>query len=268
MECGSFHRFFHRFFPCFSLNPLKYPLSGDDITGETKNPQKVKTCIVKDDNRYGQQNRTGKEETMSVNGVTSTQAAAAYSYHSTSAAKEKTSAEEAKTTTTAEDTGVIYEHSTAAKTSSTKKTYTPDTNLVNKLKADAENRASQLRSLVEQMMGKQANTYGNANDIWSFLRSGNFTVDPATKAQAQADIAEDGYWGVNQTSDRIIEFANALTGGDPDKIESMREAFKKGYAQAEKTWGGSLPEISQKTYDAVMEKFDKLAADAGLTTEE
>lgn len=268
MECGSFHRFFHRFFPCFSLNPLKYPLSGDDITGETKNPQKVKTCIVKDDNRYGQQNRTGKEETMSVNGVTSTQAAAAYSYNSTSAAKEKTSAEEAKTTTTAEDTGVIYEHSAAAKTSSTKKTYTPDTNLVNRLKADAENRASQLRSLVEQMMGKQANTYGNANDIWSFLRSGNFTVDPATKAQAQADIAEDGYWGVNQTSDRIIQFANALTGGDPDKIESMREAFKKGYAQAEKTWGGSLPEISQKTYDAVMEKFDKLAADAGLTTEE
>ena len=230
MECGSFHRFFHRFFPCFSLNPLKYPLSGDDITGETKNPQKVKACIVKDDNRYGQQNRTGKEETMSVNGVTSTQAAAAYSYNSTSAAKEKTSAEEAKTTTTAEDTGVIYEHSAAAKTSSTKKTYTPDTNLVNKLKADAENRASQLRSLVEQMMGKQANTYGNANDIWSFLRSGNFTVDPATKAQAQADIAEDGYWGVNQTSDRIIQFANALTGGDPDKIESMREAFKKGYA--------------------------------------
>lgn len=264
MECVSFHRFFH----CFSLNPLKYPLSGDDITGETKNPQKVKTCIVKDDNRYGQQNRTGKEETMSVNGVTSTQAAAAYSYNSTSAAKKKTSAEEAKTTTTAEDTGVIYEHGTAAKTSSTKKTYTPDTNLVNKLKADAENRASQLRSLVEQMMGKQANTYGNANDIWSFLRSGNFTVDPATKAQAQADIAEDGYWGVNQTSDRIIQFANALTGGDPDKIESMREAFKKGYAQAEKTWGGSLPEISQKTYDAVMEKFDKLAADAGLTTEE
>ena len=264
MECSSFHRFFH----CFSLNPLKYPLSGDDITGEAKNPQKIKTCIVKDDNRYGQQNRTGKEETMSVNRVTSTQAAAAYSYNSTSAAKEKTSAEEAKTTTTAEDTGVIYEHSTAAKTSSTKKTYTPDTNLVNKLKADAENRASQLRSLVEQMMGKQANTYGNANDIWSFLRSGNFTVDPATKAQAQADIAEDGYWGVNQTSDRIIQFANALTGGDPDKIESMREAFKKGYAQAEKTWGGSLPEISQKTYDAVMEKFDKLAADAGLTTEE
>lgn len=203
---------------------------------------------------------------MSVNGVTSTQAAAAYSYNSTSAAKEKTSAEEATTKTT-EDTGVIYEHSTDTNTSSTKKTYKPDTALINKLKADADARTSQLRSLVEQMMGKQATTYGNANDIWSFLRSGNYTVDSATKAQAQADIAEDGYWGVGQTSDRIIQFATALTGGDPDKIEAMRDAFKKGYAQAEKTWGGSLPEISQKTYDAVMEKFDKLAADAGLTTE-
>lgn len=203
---------------------------------------------------------------MSVNGVTSTQAAAAYSYNSTNAAKEKTSAGEAATRTT-EDTGVIYEHSTDTNTSSTKKTYKPDTAMINKLKADADARTSQLRSLVEQMMGKQATTYGNANDIWSFLRSGNYTVDPATKAQAQADIAEDGYWGVGQTSDRIIQFATALTGGDPDKIEAMRDAFKKGYAQAEKTWGGSLPEISQKTYDAVMEKFDKLAADAGLTTE-
>ena len=201
---------------------------------------------------------------MSVNGVTSTQAAAAYSYNSTSAAKEKTSAEEAATRTT-EDTGVIYEHSTDTNTSSTKKTYKPDIAMINKLKADADARTSQLRSLVEQMMGKQATTYGNANDIWSFLRSGNYTVDPATKAQAQADIAEDGYWGVEQTSDRILDFAKALASYDPDKADEMLEAFKKGYKQAEEAWGGELPEISQKTYDAVLEKFDawkKEAAEA------
>lgn len=209
---------------------------------------------------------------MSVNGVTSAQAAAAYSYTSTGAVKEKTSAETKKAAektaaSTAEETGVIYEPSKETETASTKKTYTPDTNLINKLKADAEARTAQLRSLVEQMMGKQVNAYGQANDIWQFLREGNYTVDPAVKAQAQADIAEDGYWGVNQTSDRIIQFATALTGGDPDKIEEMRDAFKKGFEQAEKTWGGSLPEISQKTYDAVMEKFDKLAEEAGIPIE-
>ncbi|MCM1542531.1 MAG: hypothetical protein NC121_14900 [Blautia sp.] len=201
---------------------------------------------------------------MSVNGVTQTQASA-YTYASSAASAENTKTTSAKeNTSTAADTGVVYEPSTET-ASSTKKTYTPDTNLINKLKADADARTSQLRSLVEKMMSGQANAYGNANDIWSFLRKGDYTVDPATKLQAQQDISEDGYWGVTQTSDRIISFANALTGGDPDKIEEMREAFKKGYAMAEKKWGGQLPEISRRTYDAVLEKFDKMAAEAGIT---
>ena len=40
----------------------------------------------------------------------------------------------------------------------------------------------------------------------------------------------------------------------------MRDAFVKGYKQAEKQWGGKLPDISQRTYDAVMKKFDSLSS--------
>ncbi len=206
---------------------------------------------------------------MSVNGVTSTQAAAAYNY---TAQENKTVDEASKAVEASEvkkqDTGVYYEPSADSQTvDSAKKNYKPDTNLINKLKADAEARTAQLRSLVEKMMSGQANTYGKANNIWQFLRSGSYTVDAATRLQAQADIEEDGYWGVKQTSDRIIDFATALTGGDPDKIEEMRDAFKKGYKQAEKTWGGSLPDISKRTYDAVMEKFDKMAEEAKKSTQ-
>ena len=197
---------------------------------------------------------------MNVNGVTSPQAA--YSRYSTTA-KESTAAETTKSTDTTNDTGVVYEHSTET---SEKKTYTPNTSLVNQLKADAEARTSQLKSLVEQMMTKQSTAYGQANDIWQFLKSGSYKVDPATKLQAQKDIAEDGYWGVKQTSDRILSFANALTGGDPDKIEEMRAAFEKGYKQAARTWGGNLPSICQQTYDAVLSGFDKMAEDAGIQT--
>ena len=207
---------------------------------------------------------------MSVNGVTSNQVSAAYSYSATENVKADTKAAEttaSKDTSKAEenaaDKGVIYE---PAGSTAAKPTYTPDTNLINKMKADADARTAQLRSLVEKMMTGQATAYGKANDIWSFLRSGNYTVDPATKAQAQADIAEDGYWGVNQTSDRIIDFAKALTGGDPDKIEDMRAAFEKGFKKAGKTWGGDLPDISQRTYKAVMEKFDKMAEEAKKTS--
>lgn len=198
---------------------------------------------------------------MAINSITNSVAA---QQASTYTAAKTDHTEKKSESSTKTDTGVVYEKSSGQTSGTvTKKT---DYALVNKLKADAEQRTSQLRSLVEKMMTKQGETYGKANDIWSVLSSGNFTVDAATKAQAQADIAEDGYWGVSQTSSRILDFATALTGGDPGKIEEMRNAFKKGYEQAEKTWGGKLPEISQKTYDAVMEGFDKLAKEAGLDT--
>ena len=200
---------------------------------------------------------------MSVNGITNYNAVNT-SYETKAKTAEKT--EEVKTESKA-DSGVIYEPSKQEAAASTKKIYKQDTSLINKLKADAEARTAQLRSLVEKIMLGQGNAIGTADDIWSFLRTGNFTVDAETKAQAQADIAEDGYWGVNQTSDRIVDFAKALCGGDPDKIEEMREAFEKGFKQAQDTWGGELPEISQKTYDAVMEKFDTWAAESAETAE-
>ena len=211
-----------------------------------------------------------KEDHMAINSINTVTAAAAASTQTTTKTAEKTSETTKKTDSSKTASGVIYEKSSDSRTdkASNKTTSKADNAaIVAKLKADAEQRTAQLRSIVEQMMTKQGVAIGTADDMWKFLAKGDFTVSADVKAQAQADIAEDGYWGVNQTSDRIIQFATALTGGDPDKIESMREAFKKGYAQAEKTWGGSLPEISQKTYDAVMEKFDKLAADAGLATE-
>lgn len=166
------------------------------------------------------------------------------------AASKNTAAEE----TTNTNTGVVYEKSsdTTANTV-TKKT---NTALVEKLKADAEQRTAQLRSLVEKMMTKQGEAIGTADDMWRFLAKGDFTVDAATKAQAEKDIAEDGYWGVEQTSDRILDFAKALSGNDPEKADLLLDAFKKGFEEATKTWGDKLPDISQRTYDAVVEKFD------------
>jgi len=190
---------------------------------------------------------------MNVNGVTgSIDSYASYTKSATTVLAPE--AESATTSVQTEDVGAVYETGIERPT----QTYKANAEMIQKLKADADARTEQLRNLVQQLITKQGKTFATANDMWSFLREGNFEVDAETKAQAQADIAEDGYWGVNQTSDRIIDFAVALTGGDTSKLGNMLEAFKKGYAQAEKTWGGELPEISQKTYDAVLEKFDKL----------
>ncbi len=205
---------------------------------------------------------------MSVNGITESTSTAYTSY--TSSARETKNAEKTASGTTGAENGVVYEKGNADKTAtaaSFKKTQYANPDLVAKLKADAESRTNQLQSIVTQMLSKQGVTFAKANDMWSILASGNFTVDATTKAQAQADIADDGYWGVEQTSDRIIDFAKALAGDDADQLEKMRSAFEKGYKKAEKTWGGKLPDISQKTYDAVMKKFDDLTQKKNDTTD-
>lgn len=193
---------------------------------------------------------------MSVNGITSKTTTEDYSSKSSAASKQvKESTPSSDTTNTA---GVIYEPSTNnVKTAA----YSTKQNaaIIAQLKADAEQRTAQLQSLVEQMFGRQGNCYGQATDMWQFLASGNYTVDAATKAQAQTDIAEDGYWGISKTSDRIFDFAKALSGGDPEKMEEMRKAVENGFKEATGAWGKELPSISKSTYNAVMDKFDKYA---------
>ena len=211
---------------------------------------------------------------MSVNGITGSVATVAsssqvYNYEPNVKAKTDSSGDEVASTSLvnkndpAASNGVIYEHSTdvqAAKAAAENtKTYKQDTGLVAQLKADAEARSQQLMDIVNKLISKQGQTFDIANgkNLKSVFE--NLEVDPATQAQAKADVAEDGYWGVKQTSERIFDFAKALTGGDPDKMEDMRKAFEKGFKQATSAWGDDLPSISQETYGAVQSLFDNYA---------
>lgn len=177
----------------------------------------------------------------------------------------KNSSVAAKTAeSTSSDVGVVYEASknsetSKANTSTTKKGSKADSQTIAKLKADADARLSQLKGIVEQLITKQGKA-SNTASIWDQFRQGildgSIEVDEATAKQAAEDISEDGYWGVKQTSERILDFAKAITGGDSSKAEEMRKAIKKGFDAAAKLWGDELPEISQKTYDAVMKGID------------
>ncbi len=180
---------------------------------------------------------------MNVNGIT------AAAYAPTAKTTGKTSGASQKSSSAP---AAVYEKSTEVTTTTAKS----DTAVVESLKAEAEKRTSQLRSLVEKMMLSQGKAF-DSDAMWNFLRSGEYTVDEATANQAKADIAEDGYWGVEQTSDRLVSFAKALAGSDPAKAENMINAVKTGYEQATKAWGGELPEICQKTLDATLKKLDE-----------
>lgn len=198
---------------------------------------------------------------MNVNGI-SNQTSTYAAYKST---EQKAAATETEGNQT--EVSAVYEPSAETEKTDTVTAKQKNEAIISRLKADAEARTQQLQQLVQQMISKQGNAYGQANDMWKFLASGNFTVDAQTKAQAQADIAEDGYWGVKQTSERIFDFAKALSGGDMDKMKEMQAAFEKGFKQATKTWGKELPQISQDTRSAVNKLFEDFYAGDQKDTE-
>lgn len=185
---------------------------------------------------------------MSVYGVTNAQTT---SYPSTSSTSTKQDNKKTSNTTSAkEDAGVVYEpsNSTSGKDANTVKDYS---SIVKKMKSELNTKNQQLQNLVNQLLNKQANKYTSLADLFK-----NATADPETIAQAQKDIADDGYWGVEQTSDRFVAMAQALSGGDATKADEMIAAIKKGYEQASKAWGDKLPDICQKTIDAATKKLE------------
>ena len=191
---------------------------------------------------------------MSVNGV----GYDVNSYPTTAAAK-TTSTKAADTsaanekTTVKESQAAVYEKGSSTTGKTTGKA---DTATIEKMKADAEARTAQLRSLVEKMMMKQGQKVTSATDYLTALRTGTLQVDDATRRQAQEDISENGYWGVEQTSDRLVSFAKALAGDDPSKADELMAAIEKGFKQATRAWGDELPEICGRTLEATREKMN------------
>jgi hypothetical protein len=80
-----------------------------------------------------------------------------------------------------------------------------------------------------------------------------------TPEAARELIAENGYFGVAQTADRIVTAAVALAGSDPTKLDQIKAGIDKGFDLAAQALGGQLPDISSQTYDAVMKKLDAWA---------
>lgn len=139
--------------------------------------------------------------------------------------------------------------------------FAPDMNRVSELWSAHQERVNAFRQMVETLLGQQAERQGLA-DGWSIR---DIEITDEMRADAQAMIDEGGYFSVEETAARMLDFAVALTGGDPAQIEVMRDAVQRGFDQAERFFGGELPQISHDTLAAVMEGFDEWAA-AGSAT--
>lgn len=192
-------------------------------------------------------------DVSSVNNNASTYAASNTTEAEKTSASKKTTEEAAA----AADAAAVYEKGTSSTKDSANKIYNKDA-VVAKLKADQQSRIDSMNSLVQKLMGKQAEKFNlaNGNNLAATFRDLAGKVDQKTIDEAKESISEDGYWGVNKTSDRLVSMAIALSGGDTEKADEMMAAIEKGYKKATQAWGEDLPQICQDTLEATRQKMD------------
>lgn len=69
-------------------------------------------------------------------------------------------------------------------------------------------------------------------------------------------VGENGFFGITQTSDRVSNFVFGFAGDDLEKLQKGRDGIVKGFEEANKMFGGNLPEISYKTQERTLALID------------
>jgi len=76
-------------------------------------------------------------------------------------------------------------------------------------------------------------------------------------SEATELISDDGFFGVTQTSNRVSSYVISLAGDDMEALKEVREGVEKGFEEAEKMWGGKLPDISYETQEKTLALIDE-----------
>jgi hypothetical protein len=79
--------------------------------------------------------------------------------------------------------------------------------------------------------------------------------------EANELLSEDGFFGIEQTSQRVSAFVLGFAQDNLELLKEGREGIVKGFEDAQKLWGGELPEISHKTQAKTLEIIDAKIAE-------
>ncbi|MGB6329778.1 MAG: hydrogenase-4 component G [Halarcobacter sp.] len=79
--------------------------------------------------------------------------------------------------------------------------------------------------------------------------------------EAKNLVSEEGFFGITQTSSRVSSFVMDMSGDNIEALQGAREGIVQGFNQAEKMWGGTLPEISYETQKRTLEIVDAKIAE-------
>jgi len=86
-----------------------------------------------------------------------------------------------------------------------------------------------------------------------------------SQEEASELVSEDGFFGVEKTSQRMADFVLEGAGDDVEKLKAGRNGLIDGYNQAQKMWGKEdLPDINKQTLDSALKKIDDRFEELGI----
>ena len=113
--------------------------------------------------------------------------------------------------------------------------------------------SSQEKDVLDFLSGKESQSGMN-------LENTGYTGKPITELsqdEAKELVSDEGYFGVTQTSERVSNFVFNFVGDNLEVLQKGREGIVKGFEEAQKLFGGELPEISYKTQERTLALIDE-----------
>ncbi|RXJ69374.1 hypothetical protein CRV08_05055 [Halarcobacter ebronensis] len=111
-------------------------------------------------------------------------------------------------------------------------------------------------NIYDFLSGKEINNGFSLADIGYTGKA----ITDLTADEAKELVSDEGFFGVTETSNRVSSFVIGLAGDDVKALEEVRAGVVKSFEEAEKLWGGELPEISYKTQERTLSLIDEKIA--------
>lgn len=86
-------------------------------------------------------------------------------------------------------------------------------------------------------------------------------LNELSQGEAKALVSEGGFFGIEETSARVTSFVINMTGDNIEALQESRKGLVDGFEQAQKLFGGELPDISIKTQEKSLEVIDAKIAE-------
>jgi len=123
-------------------------------------------------------------------------------------------------------------------------------------KSPIEMKAEAYCRIAEEAFVGQAKAYINATDK---------VISELSKDDAERNIqevSETGKYGETALSEKLFSYAQAYAGSTPSQpdVERIRETFTWGFEDAGRLLNRRLPDISFRTFNTVLLKFDEWLA--------